>query len=187
MITLRLMTLDDAERVRQWRMDPEVSRWMYTAPDITPEQQRAWAEKALVDETRRYWIIELDGNPVGLANLAEIDQAHGRTSWAFYLADESTRGRGVGGAVEFAVLDFVFSTLKLRKLICEVLSMNEPVLGLHKSFGFVEEGRRRQHAVVGGEIMDVVEFGLLASEWASIRDKKAMRLKEKGVEPPVAP
>lgn len=187
MIALRLMSADDAERIRAWRMDPEVARWMYTQPVITPDQQRQWVEAALADSSRCYWIITLDDEPVGLANLVDIDRGHGRCAWAFYLADARTRGRGVGGAVEYAVLTFVFETLGLRKLCCEVLSANEAVLGLHKSFGFVEEGRRRRHVVIGGEIMDVVEFGILAEEWAAIREQKAARLKEKGVNLPVAP
>ena len=44
---------------------------------------------------RRYWIIEVNDEPVGLINLADIDETHRRCAWAYYLASPSVRGLGV--------------------------------------------------------------------------------------------
>ena len=43
-----------------------------------------------------YWIIELEGRPVGLANVVDIDFKERTATWAFYLAHKATRGKGVG-------------------------------------------------------------------------------------------
>ena len=40
---------------------------------ISAEEHARWLAAALSAEDRRYWIIEMDGAPVGLANLARID------------------------------------------------------------------------------------------------------------------
>jgi RimJ/RimL family protein N-acetyltransferase len=61
--------------------------------------------------------------------------------------------------------------LKLHKLSCEVLAFNEPVVGLHKKFGFQVEGVFRDHHKMNGDYVDIVRMGLLEREWHAIRDK----------------
>ena len=133
-VTLRPVTADDSARLMDWRNRPEVSAYMYTDHLISPEEHARWFEGAVKAPDRRYWIIEMDLDPVGLANLAGIDEARRRCEWAYYLAEPSVRGRGVGAAVEFTVIDHVFAALKLHKLWCEVLMENEAVWRLHESF-----------------------------------------------------
>ena len=48
---------------------------MYTDHRITDAEHARWFAGAMSDETKRYWIIELDGEPVGLANLYDIQTA----------------------------------------------------------------------------------------------------------------
>jgi UDP-4-amino-4,6-dideoxy-N-acetyl-beta-L-altrosamine N-acetyltransferase len=69
--------------VLAWRNAPEVSAYLYTDAIISPEAHARWLTAALDDFNRRYWIIEMDGTPVGLANLYDIDPIHGRCSWAY--------------------------------------------------------------------------------------------------------
>lgn len=44
-VVLRKMCINDMEMVRQWRMMPEVTKYMYTDPIITLEQQIKWYDK----------------------------------------------------------------------------------------------------------------------------------------------
>ena len=78
----------------------------------------------------------MDEAPVGLANPYDIDCCNQRCAWAYYLADPSVRGLGVGSFVEYWMLEYVFEALKFAKLWCEVLVSNEPVWRLHETFGF---------------------------------------------------
>jgi RimJ/RimL family protein N-acetyltransferase len=117
---------------------------------------------------------------VGLANLYDIDRRHGRCAWAYYLADPSVRGLGLGSFVEFWMIEQVFGPQGLTKLWCEVLAGNEPVWRLHEKHGFVQEARFRRHIVKDGEAMDVLGLGLLAEDWAARREEMAARLRDKG-------
>ena len=139
-VSLRSLEAADSTRLLPWRNSPDVARYMYTDHAISPEEHGAWFTGALADLRRQYWIIELGGAPVGLANLYDIEPIHRRCSWAYYLADPSTRGRGVGTYVEYFVLAHVFDRLQLNKLCCEVFLANEAVWKLHESFGFEREG-----------------------------------------------
>jgi UDP-4-amino-4,6-dideoxy-N-acetyl-beta-L-altrosamine N-acetyltransferase len=137
--------------------------------------------RARADGDRRFWIIELDGAGVGLANLARIDRANSKCEWAYYLADPATRGRGVGSVVEFLVLGFVFERLGLNRLWCEVLVENEAVWGLHERFGFVREALLRAHVRKAGVFRDVVGLGMLGADWPAAKAAALARLAAKGV------
>ncbi|QUD89936.1 UDP-4-amino-4,6-dideoxy-N-acetyl-beta-L-altrosamine N-acetyltransferase [Phenylobacterium montanum] len=182
-VTLRPVTAADSDRLLAWRNSPAVSAYMYTDHLIGPEEHARWLAGALTASDRRYWIIEDDGAPVGLANLVNIDLTRRRCEWAYYLGEASVRGRGVGAAVELLVLDYVFGTLKLNKLWCEVLLENEGVWKLHQSFGFEREALYRQHVFKAGRFQDVVGLGLLAADWEKARPACAERLAQKGYGP----
>ena len=179
-VELRDVTDGDRDRLRDWRNQPDVAQWMYADAVIGPEDHARWFAAALADPSRRYWIIELEGEPVGLANLADISPAHRRCAWAYYLASPAVRGKGVGAYVEYWMIEHVFRTLGLAKLWCEVLVENEAVWKLHESFGFRREALLRQHVWKNGEPRDVVGLGLLAQDWTAVREASRERLRAKG-------
>jgi len=182
-VRLRALTPHDSARVHAWRNSAEVAAFMYTDHHISPGEHDRWFAAALTDGTRVYWIIEDDGAPVGLANLTRIDLGRRSCDWAYYLGEASVRGRGVGAAVEFIVLDHVFGAVGLHKLWCEVLLENESVWRLHESFGFTAEARFRDHVWKGGRFHDVMGMGILDTDWARVRDACAERLAAKGYGP----
>lgn len=181
-IELRPVRNDDSPQLLEWRNMPEVSAWMYSDHEISRAEHDRWFATAMADETRRYWVIEQDGKPVGLANLYDISRPHRKCAWAYYLADPATRGKGVGSFVEFWMIEHVFRDQGLNKLWCEVLIGNEPVWRLHESFGFKREALFRAHVFKDGEPQDVVGLGLLAADWAEVRPRSLERLRAKGFE-----
>lgn len=179
-VVLRPLAAGDRDRLLAWRNQPEVARWMYSDHAIRPEEHASWFAAALADARRRYWVIEADARPVGLANLYDIALEHRRCAWAYYLADPSTRGQGIGAYVEFWVIEHVFAELGLNKLWCEVLVDNEPVWKLHEGFGFTREALFRAHVVKAGAPADVVGLGILAADWALRRGASLERLRARG-------
>jgi UDP-4-amino-4,6-dideoxy-N-acetyl-beta-L-altrosamine N-acetyltransferase len=188
-VTLRPLEDGDKDRLFDWRNSPDVAPYMYTDHLISPDEHARWFAGIAGDARRAYWIIEADGAPVGLANFYDIDRTHGRAAWAYYLAEPSVRGKGVGGYVEYWMIAQAFAPaapdgqglgLGLRKLWCEVLASNEAVWRLHQKFGFKEEARFRGHVLKGGAPQDVLGLGLLAAEWAAARPAMAQRLERMG-------
>lgn len=168
-VALRPMVLEDILRVREWRNLPEISAYMYTDHHISQQEHARWFGNALNDPARRYWIIELDGEPVGLANLYDISTTHRRAYWAFYLASPEVRGRGVGSFAERFVIRHAFEELDLEKLCCEVLATNPGVIKMHQRYGFQVDGTLRRHVLKHGERVDVVTMSLLRDEWTDGR------------------
>ena len=161
----RNITEDDLEMILTWRTNPEVTRYMFTDPDLSLQQQHRWLQNISADKTRRDWIINADSEDVGLVSLVHIDNHNRRCDWAYYLGSPTVRGKGIGRAVELNILRYVFEVLKLNKLCGEVLAFNEKVVEIHQKYGSKVEGRRRAHIYKDGEFLDVVEVGILREEW----------------------
>lgn len=181
MIVLRDLLPEDEEMIRNWRNLPDVAEHMYTDHHIAPKEHRMWFQGILNDPTRRYWIIALDQQSVGLVNLYDIDYGHKRCYWAFYVAGPDARGKGVGGFAEYSVLQYVFDRLHFNRLCCEVLASNHAVVEMHKRFGFAQEARFRQHVIKGGERVDVVSLAILREEWESRKPEIEEWLRRKGL------
>ena len=186
-VVLRRVAPADSARLLAWRNSPEVAAYMYTDHQISPAEHDRWFDGMAGDATRAYWVIELDAEPVGLVNLYAIDRTHRRCAWAYYLAEPSTRGKGVGAYVELVMLDHVFGPMGLNKLWCEVLVENEAVWKLHESFGFVREALFRDHVRKAGRFQDVVGLGMLRADWEAARPRIEARLREKGQDPAAIP
>jgi len=182
-VTLRPVEPADRLRLFTWRNSADVAPFMYTDHQISVEEHNHWFDRLGQNPSRLYWIICLDGEPVGLANFADIDPQNRRSAWAYYLASPRVRGLGVGSFVEFWMIEYAFGVLHLEKLWCEVLRTNEAVWKLHQLYGFQQEALFRSHVVKGGQPQDVVGLGLLAEDWASRREAMRARLVEKGYEP----
>jgi UDP-4-amino-4,6-dideoxy-N-acetyl-beta-L-altrosamine N-acetyltransferase len=183
-IQMRDIVGSDRERLLAWRNSPDVAAYMYSDHAISPEEHDRWFASIRTRHDRRYWIIEVNGDPVGLVNLADIDEIHRRCAWAYYLASPNVRGLGVGSYVEFWAIEHVFGALGLHKLWCEVLASNEAVWKLHQAHGFQGEALFRDHVVKNGAPSDVIGLGLLASDWAGKREEMAARLRVKGYDIP---
>jgi UDP-4-amino-4,6-dideoxy-N-acetyl-beta-L-altrosamine N-acetyltransferase len=180
MFALRDVGMDDKELIYSWRNHPETAKYMYTDHDINPEEHERWLRKVLNDRSCRYWILQSDGQDVGVLSITQIDQHNRRCYWAFYL-DPELRGKGVGSFAEISVLRYVFDELQFNKLCAEVLGFNQPVVEMHKRFGFVQEGLMRKHIFKQGQWHDVVAIAILREEWEAIRPKIEARLKAKGI------
>jgi UDP-4-amino-4,6-dideoxy-N-acetyl-beta-L-altrosamine N-acetyltransferase len=178
---LRPLASTDSPTLLRWRNRSEVARFMYTDHVISIEEHAAWFDRALTRSDARYWIIVSHGEDVGLVCVSEIDRRHSTCSWAFYIAEPSARGHGIGAFTEFTVVDLVFEDLGMRKLSCEVLATNLEVVSMHERFGFVREGLFRGAVVKGGEAVDVHRLGLLREEWIEARETHRIALREKGI------
>jgi UDP-4-amino-4,6-dideoxy-N-acetyl-beta-L-altrosamine N-acetyltransferase len=160
------------ERIRQMRNAPAVREHMYTDHEISPAEHFQWIQSLYDDGSRQVWVVLYRGQVEGLVSLTEIRPSHGSASWAFYLRPDS-QGYGIGGVVEFKLLDLTFGELHLEKLNCEVLATNPKVVDMHKKFGFVVEGVRRANVVKQSRRVDVVLLGIQAHEWRECRPRFA--------------
>lgn len=168
-LELRKIKKDDLEKIMNWRMDPDVTKYMYTDPKLNLEKQIEWYEQVVSSSAERYWLIVIDDIAIGVLNLTEIDERNRRCSWAYYIGDTSFRGRGIARSLECNIYDYVFEDLGLNKLCCEVFIFNEKVISIHEKFGSEIEGTLKQHIFKNGEFHDVVTMAITKDKWLKIK------------------
>jgi len=158
------------KKVMKWRNSTHIKSHMYSEPKITYSSQLLWFSKINNDQQQKYWIIREDNVDVGLVCLTDINHIHKRCSWAYYLGEESSWGKGIGKQVELNILNYVFSYLKLNKLCCEVLSSNQKVVDIHIKYGSSIEGKLRDHIFKKKLFHDVIIMGITKSDWEKIKN-----------------
>jgi len=165
-VSLRKVIETDKDLLHSWRNQDHVRYNMYTSHKISLEEHYAWFDAVMSDETKIFWIIQCDGEDIGLVNLYDIDFDQSECCWAFYIGRQDQTGKGIGSSVETQILNYVFHDLKLAKLKCEVLAFNEGVIYLHKKFGFKQTGIVEARVERDGAPVDALCFEVLAEDWA---------------------
>lgn len=164
---LRAIQDDELSLMLSWRNAPAVRANMYTRHEISEDEHRAWWSRTCQRTDQSYFMYEHETQPLGIVGITAIDMVNSNCSWAFYASPQAPKG--TGSRMEYLALEYVFGSLELNKLYCEVLAFNTPVIKLHQKFGFVVEGVLRQHHQVDGEFIDIHRLGLLQAEWARKR------------------
>mgnify|MGYP006311343261 CR=1 FL=1 len=121
------------------------------------------------DHSCKYWIIQVNDIDIGVINLVNIDEKNQKCTWAYYIANTSFRGKGLGMILECNIYEYVFEKLGLNKLECEVFAFNKKVVNIHKKFGSEVEGILKQHIYKDGQFYDVVKMAILKEKWNDIK------------------
>lgn len=165
----------------EWRNSDLVAPFMFQNETIPPEVHDEWYSRLLDQRGDRGWIITMDNRPVGAAFISGVDMDQRRADFGMYLADDSTRGKGVGRAALYFLCEYAFTTMELHKLCCEALSFNQAAIALYEKVGFEKEGVLRDHIFREGRWIDVHLLAMFEDRWAVQRGLLTPRLKELGL------
>lgn len=171
-VVMTTLKESDLEKVMDWRMRPYVTEFMNTDPVLTLEKQKIWFKGIKDSDTQKYWIINVEGVPVGIVNIFDIDRINSRCSWGYYIAEKEFRSLQLAMYLEWNLYDYVFYSEKLHKLCNETFVENEQVIKLHILCGGKEDGIMREHICKNGVYHDVSVGSILEQDWARIRKKK---------------
>ena len=164
--------------VRKIRNEGNVRKWMYTGHTIGVTEHLGWINRLKQDERQIVFaVLNEEHCPLGVVSVNAIDRLHKKSDWAYYLT-ETSRG-GLGSALEYSFINFIFDTLGMDKLNCEVIEGNDAVVKLHKKFLFQEEGFRRSNILKDGTRIGVHFLGLTKEDW--LDGRAAIQEKYKGV------
>ena len=134
-------------------------RYILSEPPIDRERRARNFRETVGSEDAQVFIAEAGGDVVGELTV------FGRTSTGPAMIGMGVaaawRGQGVGTALMEACVEWARER-GVHKLSLEVFPWNEAAIALYRKFGFVEEGRLRNHyRRQSGELWDVVVMGLV--------------------------
>ena len=135
---LDFTTLDPQQLalVLSWRNHPEIRRWMLCRDEISPEDHFRFVESLRRRPDKRFFLVQENGEYPGVIDFTDI------TEDAAELGIYANPGiRGVGKTLMRVLIEYAFSTLKVRTLIAMVFADNERAKHLYEKFDFTETKR----------------------------------------------
>lgn len=169
---LREIREADLEMIMNWRMKPEITRYMNTDPKLTMETQKKWFSSLKDNKTVRYWLFLTDDVPAGVINLSDLDLERKTTSWAYYIAEKKSRSIETAISLEMSLYDYVFDVLGLEEIHNEIFSLNKGVIKLHQLCGCRKIKEVKEAVEKNGIKYDITYLSLSRQEWLEYRKGK---------------
>ena len=104
---------------------------------------------------------------ISLQNISFIDRT---AEFAILLGNRCHWGKGVGQLAGIMLLKHGFQKLNLERIYCGTADTNVGIKKLALGLGMIHEGTRRSHLFLEGERIDIVEYGVLRSEFMALTD-----------------
>ncbi|MBI5447674.1 MAG: GNAT family N-acetyltransferase [Gammaproteobacteria bacterium] len=105
-----------------------------------------------------------DGH-VGNISLQEISFINRTAEFAIILGNKHHWGKNLGLLAGKKLLEHGFYKLNLSRIYCGTSATNKGMIKLAHTLGMKHEGTRRQHLFLNGERVDMLEYGILHTEF----------------------
>jgi RimJ/RimL family protein N-acetyltransferase len=165
-----LMEKDLTDTYLQWLNDEEVCRSNSHAifPN-TEYKMRSYFEN-LKNGTQQVVLAIIEAKSemhIGNIALQNINWISRNAEFAILLGDKKYWGGGYGEEAAKLIVDYGFKRLNLHRIYCGTFDDNAGMRKLALKLKMKEEGLRREAAYKNGSYNDVIEFGVLKSEYYS--------------------
>ncbi|MEO1062026.1 MAG: GNAT family protein [Actinomycetota bacterium] len=169
---LRPLARADLGALMRWRNEQQAV--LRQQEPLTIEHQERWFRDVVEPSycqthPRALQVVALDDGPVAYGGLTNIEWVSRRAELSFLAATERVEPheRYAGELRRFLewTASFCFDELGFNRLFTETWDFREDHIAVLEEFGFVREGRMRQHVAKEGRVHDAVLHGLLAEDW----------------------
>lgn len=151
---------EDSEAIRMLQWGVELPR----TEEMAIKQYEEWKDFGNKSERFMFAIINEEKEVVGGINLCGIDQKNGTFSFGIRV-NRNHRNKGYGREAFRMILRYGFNEMRLQKCNSGCVHVNEGSIKLHKSVGFIEEGRQKRMLYTDGKYFDNVIFGLTKEDF----------------------
>lgn len=156
-VRLRPLKKEDIEKLRIWRNDPDISRFLSPIPYITEIMQEKWFEKYLRDPDEIIFAIEETDclnrvvGSLSLYNFSNNEVEIGK----IVVGDEAAHGMGIGKKAFLSAMVFAFERLKISIIKCSVHRENQSARHIYFDIGFRVIG---EHDFINGGTEDELQI-----------------------------
>lgn len=131
-LSIRVAEFNDAERLLEWRNDPDTHRWYKNPTPVSEQEHLTWLASELSRNPSTLWMAERSSQPSGSARLsAPVD---GVATVSVVVAPQA-RGQGVASAL-LAYVEREAMSLGYVELIAEIHEGNAESRLLFEKAGY---------------------------------------------------
>lgn len=172
-LRLRHFRDDDCALFMAYRNDPEVARYQ-SWEGITEAEARALIQemKEIHPWASGEWLqiaIELKETGLLVGDCAvKIEEDDERQAEIGYTLSRACQGRGIASEAVSCVLEYLFASLGLHRVIAITDVENAPSVALLERLGLRREGHFRQNVWFKGNWGDEYLYAMLQEEWLTM-------------------
>lgn len=164
-IRLRALEPKDLNLLFLWENDRENWRISNTIQPYSRTALTQYIESVgdIYSDRQLRLIIESKDNQeaLGAVDLFDCDFKNKRAGIGILVANDKNRGKGVGSDCLELMIDYVFNTLTLHQLYCNVLMDNPESLALFEKYGFKKAGIKKDWIYHEGTYVDECTMQLI--------------------------
>lgn len=153
----------DLKKIMEWRMQPDITRYMNTDPKLTLKSQKKWFASIRDTKPFFYWMITVDGQDAGLIQI--VDYNYDECEWGYFVAVKSARSVALAVSLELSLYDFIFSHTHVKTILAKTFSLNASVVRLHELCGCETKEILKDHVHKNGETFDVTVQYMSRAKW----------------------
>ena len=168
-VNVKDINKDLIEKIRNWRNNKNISRYMLNNRYINREEHKSWIEKLKKEENLKAWVIKFNDKPIGFVSLSNINWDKKTTDWGFYIYKKSARGKGLGSSSLFKLMCIVFDEMNFQKMRTYVLDNNTIAKHLYEKFGF-KSIKKTDEVIRNNKKIDVYLMEIDKEKWIDIKN-----------------
>lgn len=162
-VELRTIEKEDAEFFQRLVTIPRVRTSIGSVDPVNRSQEQEWIE-SLGERDGITLLVCVGGEPIGNITLKSPNEVDGVAEIGYMIAPEQW-GEGYATDALTAICGYAFDERRLHKVYANCYATNPGSRRVLEKAAFTEEGRFRQQGFVDGEHVDVLRYGLLATEY----------------------
>ncbi|KAJ5075165.1 putative gnat family [Anaeramoeba ignava] len=164
-LVLRPLRLSDAKILADHLQDPRIGNnaWHLEEP-FTEQHMAEFIEREKADMNWLFLAITTK-NDDAIGVFDAFFYAENKVAEIGYWLGSKFWGKGYATEAAEGFINYVFNDMKLNKLEATVFPSNRASTHVLEKLGMVQEGYRKNHIFHSGEFFDIIEFGLLRSEY----------------------
>lgn len=149
-IMLRQITIDDIEKLRIWRNNPNNCKYLSKIPYISDIMQRNWFFSYLNNpDSMMFAIVEKNSlkrivGSVCLYNFHEKSVELGK----LLIGDDEAHGKKIGYNTVLALVEYCFIKLDIKRIFLTVFEDNKVALKIYKDVGFKVVEKRLNNSMI---------------------------------------
>ncbi|EAF3978662.1 spermidine N1-acetyltransferase [Listeria monocytogenes] len=163
-LKLRPLEREDLKFVHRLNNDAKIMSYWFEEPYEAFVELQELYDKHIHDQSERRFILELDGQMVGLVELMEIDYIHRRAEFQIII-DPNFQGHGYAVSATKLAMKYAFHVLNMHKLYLVVDKVNEKAIHVYEKVGFIREGELIDEFFVDGTYHDAIRMCIFQHQY----------------------
>ncbi|ENG1457112.1 spermidine N1-acetyltransferase [Listeria monocytogenes] len=163
-LKLRPLEREDLKFVHRLNNDAKIMSYWFEEPYEAFVELQELYDKHIHDQSERRFILELDGQMVGLVELMEIDYIHRRAEFQIII-DPKFQGHGYAVSATKLAMKYAFHVLNMHKLYLVVDKVNEKAIHVYEKVGFIREGELIDEFFVDGTYLDAIRMCIFQHQY----------------------